>query len=93
MFISEHVTLGNDPCNLCRNKIARQVARKFALCTSAFSLASINFHSNEDQSKNEEINFIFFSHWGHLNALFVPAVGPLLELTDASQRLAVVKIT
>ena len=36
MFISEHVTLGNDSCNLCRNKIARQVARKIAWCNSAF---------------------------------------------------------
>ena len=24
MLVSEHVTLGNDWCNLCRNKIARQ---------------------------------------------------------------------
>ena len=28
MFISEHVTLGNDSFNLRRNKIARQVAKK-----------------------------------------------------------------
>ena len=30
MFISGHVTLRNDSCNLCRNKTARQVARKAA---------------------------------------------------------------
>ena len=30
MLISGHVTLGNDSCNLCRNKIARQVVRKIA---------------------------------------------------------------
>ena len=30
MFFSGHVTLGNDSCNLCRNKTARQVARKSA---------------------------------------------------------------
>jgi len=30
MFISGYVTLGNSSCNLYRNKIARQVAKKFA---------------------------------------------------------------
>ena len=30
MFISGHVTLGNNPWNLCRKKIARQVARKIS---------------------------------------------------------------
>ena len=30
VFVSGHVTLDNDSCNLCRNKIARQVARKIA---------------------------------------------------------------
>ena len=35
MFISEHVTLGNDLGNLCCHKIARQVARKIAWCNSA----------------------------------------------------------
>ena len=39
MFISEHVTLGNDSCKLCRNKIARQVARKIVWCNSAFNEA------------------------------------------------------
>ena len=37
MFISGHVTLGNGSCNLCRNKIARQGARKIAQCNSAFT--------------------------------------------------------
>ena len=35
MFILGHVTLGNGSCNLCRNKIARQIARKIAQCNSA----------------------------------------------------------
>ena len=36
MFILGHVTLGNGSCNLCRNKIARQVARKIAQCNSTY---------------------------------------------------------
>ena len=40
MFISGHVALGNDSCNLCRNKIARQVARKIAQCNSALSITA-----------------------------------------------------
>ena len=34
---SGHVTLGNISCNLCRNKIKRQVARKIASYNSAFN--------------------------------------------------------
>ena len=30
LFISGHVTLGNDSCNLCCNKIVRKAARKIA---------------------------------------------------------------
>ena len=37
MSVAGYVTLGNISCNLCRNKIARQVAREIALCNSAFS--------------------------------------------------------
>ena len=39
MLISKHViiTLGSHSCNLCRNKIARQVARKIAQRNSALS--------------------------------------------------------
>ena len=36
MCVAEYVTLGNISCNLCRNKIARQVAREIAQCNSAF---------------------------------------------------------
>ena len=42
MFITGHVTLGNDSCNLCRNKIAKQVARKIALCNSALMTQRVN---------------------------------------------------
>ena len=37
VFISGYVALGNVSCNLCRNKIARQVARKTAQCNSALT--------------------------------------------------------
>ena len=37
MFILEDVTLGNDSCNFCPNKIARQVERKIAYCNSALA--------------------------------------------------------
>ena len=37
MFLSGYVTLGNISRNLCRNKIARQVARKTAQCNSALT--------------------------------------------------------
>ena len=30
LFISGHVILGNDSCNFCRNKTARQAARNIA---------------------------------------------------------------
>ena len=37
MSVAGYVTLGNISCNLCRNKIARQVAREIAQCNSALS--------------------------------------------------------
>ena len=36
-FISEHVILGKESCNLCRNKIASQVERKLVECNSALN--------------------------------------------------------
>ena len=45
MFISGYVTLGNVSCNLCRNKIARQVARKTAQSNIALS-------ANENEALN-----------------------------------------
>ena len=35
MSVAGYVTLGNISCNLCRNKIARQVAREIAKFNSA----------------------------------------------------------
>ena len=35
MFIVVHITQGNDSCNLCHIKIARQVVGKIAQCNSA----------------------------------------------------------
>ena len=32
MSVAGNVTVGNFSCNLCRNKIARQFARKIAWC-------------------------------------------------------------
>ena len=39
---------GNDSCNLCRNKIARQVARKIAQCNSALR------RQRKEEKKNNE---------------------------------------
>ena len=36
-MIAGYVTLCDFSCNLCRNKIARQAARKIAQCNTAFS--------------------------------------------------------
>ena len=43
MFVAGRVTLGNNSCNSCRNKFARQVARKLAKCNSAFNSFTIEF--------------------------------------------------
>ena len=42
-MIARHVTPCNFACNLCRNKIARQVATKVAWCNSAFRNKITNF--------------------------------------------------
>ena len=55
MLISGHVTLGNDSCNLCRNKIARQVARKIAKCNSAFSVKHTACHAFGAVTKHKRL--------------------------------------
>lgn len=39
-IISVHVTLSNDSCNLCRNEIAKKIARKNAWSNSALKLGN-----------------------------------------------------
>ena len=75
MLISGHVTLGNDLSNLCRNKIARQVARKIAQCNSAFNL-SINSMGTACAGKLQVMGYADVSKFGVLvvklgNSLFV----------------------
>ena len=49
MFISGHVTLGKHPCNLCGNRIAKQVAKK------KNSLALLNYQNILRLIKKEEV--------------------------------------
>ena len=41
MSVAGYITLGNISCNLCRDKVARQVAREIAQCNSAFREVAI----------------------------------------------------
>ena len=45
MSVAVYVTLGNISCNLCRNKIARQVAREIAWCNIALKLIALNLYA------------------------------------------------
>ena len=42
-MIARHVTPCNCACNLCRNKIAKQVATQVAWCNSALEQIAVNF--------------------------------------------------
>ena len=42
MSVTDYVTLGNFSCNLCRNKIVRQVTGKIAFCNVVFKVRVIS---------------------------------------------------
>ena len=57
MSVAGYVTLGNLSCNLCRNKIARQVAREIAYCDSALNVKMFSFHCIVIKIVHENLTF------------------------------------
>ena len=54
MLVSGHVTLGNGSCNLCHNKIARQVARKMPSVTATLNSTA----NNEKHPESDKISLL-----------------------------------
>jgi len=60
MFISGYVTMDSFSCNLYRNKIATQVAKKVAQCKRAFIIKTLKkMVSTKALTRAQEIAFLF----------------------------------